>query len=169
MKDYLPGGQYHNPDPTVCSVLSKLQPHNDRSESVLSCNNWLSKILPNMAQSTHSTMIEFSLNNTMKWLNEQGKKQKQVLLTLAQEQRRRVLGECREDAKYVFERKLEQRSKAIELAQAKIKEKEKVIQAIQSHCLITSITKLDALVANITSLSIPKSLQDTELRQLVKT
>ena len=102
-----------------------------------------------MAQSTRSTMIEFSLNHTMKWLNEQGKKQKQVLLTLAQEQRRKVLGECREDAKYVFERKLEQRSKAIELAQAKIKEKEKVIQAIQSHCLITSISKLEFNLAHL--------------------
>lgn len=169
MKDYLPGGRYHNPDPSVRSVLSELQPHNDRSESVLGCNDWLSKILPNMAQSTRSTMIEFSLNNTMKWLKEQGEKQKQALLTLAQEQRRAVLWESREDAKYVFERKLEQRSKAIELAHAKIKEKEKMIQAIQSHHVITSIAELDASVANITSLSIPKSLQDTELRQLVKT
>ena len=125
MKDYLPGGRYHNPDPSVCSVLSKLQPHNDRSEGVLGCNDWLSKILPNMVQSTRSTMIEFSLNNTMKWLREQGEKQKQALLTLAQEQRRVVLQESREDAKYVLERKLEQRSKVIKLTQAKIKEKEK--------------------------------------------
>ena len=169
MKDYLPGGQYHNPDPSVRSVLSQLQPHNDRCESALGCNDWLTKILPNMAQSTRSTMIEFSSNNTMKWLKEQGEKQKQALLALAQEQRRTVLLECREDAKYVFERKLEQRSKAIDLARAKIKQKEKLIQAIQSHNVITSISELDALVANITSLSIPKSLQDTELRQLVKT
>ena len=169
MKDYLPGGQYHNPDLSVHSVISKLQPHNDRSESVLGCNDWLSKILPNMAQSTRSTMIEFSLNHTMKWLKEQGEEQKQALMTLAQEQRRAVLCESREDAKYVFERKLEQRSKAIELAHAKIKEKEKIIQAIQSQDLITSVAELDALVANITSLSIPKSLQDTELRQMVKT
>ena len=52
-----------------------------------------------MAQSTHSTTIEFSLNNTMKWLKEQGEKQKQALLTLAQEQRRAVLCESRGDAK----------------------------------------------------------------------
>ena len=162
MKDYLPGGRYHNPNPSVRSVLSKLQPHNNRSESVFGCNDWLSKILPNMAQSTHSTMIEFSLNNTMKWLKEQGETQKQALLTLAQEKRRAVLCES-------SERKLKQRSKATELAHAKIKEKEKIKQAIQSHHLITSVAELDALVANITSLSIPKSLQDTELRQLVKT
>ena len=168
MKDYLPGGRYHNPDPSLHSALSKLQPHNDRSESVFGCNDWLSKILPNMAQSTRSTMIEFSLNNTMKWLKEQGEKQKQALVTLAQEQRRTVLHEFREDSKYVFERKLEQRSKAIESARAKFKEKEKKIQAIQSHQLITSVAELDALVANITSLSIPKSLQDAELRELVK-
>lgn len=125
MKDYLPGGKYHSPDPSLHAVLSKLQPHNDRSEGVFGCNDWLNKILPNMAQSTRSTMIEFSLNNTMKWLKEQGEKQKQALLTLAQEQRRTVLHESREDAKYVFEKKLEQRIKAIESAHAKHKEKEK--------------------------------------------
>ena len=75
MKDYLPGGRYHNPDPRTQSVLSKLQPHNDKCESVFGCNDWLSKILPNMAQSTRSTMVEFSLNNTMKWLKDQGEKQ----------------------------------------------------------------------------------------------
>ena len=165
MKDYLPGGRYHNPDPSLHSVLSKLQPYNDRSESVFGCNDWLSKILPNMAQSTRSTMIESSLNNTMKWLKEQGEKQKQALVTLAQEQRRTVMHEFREDSKYIFERKLEQRSKAIESARAKFKEKGKKIQAIQSHQLITSVAELDALVANITSLSIPKSLQDAELRE----
>ena len=169
MKDYLPGGQYHNPNPRVHSVLSKLQPHNDRCESVFGCNDWLNKILPNMAQSTRSTMVEFSLNNTMKWLKEQGEQHKEALMTLAQEKRRAVLWEAREDAKYVFERKLEQRSNAIKLAQTKIKEKEKKIQSIQSHHLITSVSELDALVANITSLSIPKSLQDTEIRELVKT
>ena len=88
----------------------------------------------------------------MKWLKEQGEKQKQALLALAQEQRRTVLLQCREDAKYVFERKLEQRSKAIDLARAKVKQKEKLIQAIQSHNVITSISELDALVADITSL-----------------
>ena len=130
MKDYLPGGRYHNPDPRTQSVLSKLQPHNDRCESVFGCNDWLSKILPNMAQSTRSTMVEFSLNNTMKWLKDQGEKQKQVLLTLAQERRRAVMCESREGAKYVFERKLEQRSKSIKLAHAKSKEKQAKIQAI---------------------------------------
>ena len=116
MKDYLPGGRYHNPDSRTQSVLSKLQPHNDRCESVFDCNDWLSKIL---AQSTRSTLVEFSLNNTMKWLKDQGEKQKQVLLTLAQERQRAVMCESREDAKYVFERKWEQRSKSIKLAHAR--------------------------------------------------
>ena len=46
--------------------------------------------------------------------------------------------------------------------------KKKKNQAIQSHQLITSVAELDALVANIISLSIPKSLQDAELRELIK-
>ena len=57
----------------------------------------------------------------MKWLKEQGETQKQALPSLAQEKQRAVLCESREDAKYVFERKLKQRSKAIELAHRKKK------------------------------------------------
>ena len=117
MKDYL----YHNPNPCVHSVLSKLQPHNDRCERVFGSNDWLNKILPNIAQSTRSTMVEFSLYNTMKWLKERGEQHKEALMTLAQESSTIR----REDAKYVFERKLEQRIKVIKFAQTKIKEKEK--------------------------------------------
>ena len=40
-------------------------------------------------------------------------------MTLAQERRKILLRELRENAKYVFERKLEQRSKAIKSACAK--------------------------------------------------
>ena len=169
MKDYLPGGQYHNPDSHVHSVLSKLQPHNDRSESAFGLNDWLNKILPNMAQSTRSTMIEFSFNNTMKWLKDQGEEQKKALLVLAQEQRKAVLQESREASKYVFERKLHQRSEAIKLAHAKRAKKEKKVESIKSHHLITTVTELNCLVANVTSLSIPKPVQDTELREMVKT
>ena len=126
MKDCLPGGRYHNPDPSLHSVLSKLQPHNDRSESVFGRNDWLNKYFQ-IWPSRHSTMIGFSLNNTTKWLKKQGEKQKQALVTLAQKQLNIVLREFREDAKYVFEK----------TARAKFKEKEKN-QAIQSHQLITS-------------------------------
>ena len=76
--------------------------------------------------------------------------------------------EPKEGAKYAFERKLEQRSKSIKLAHAKIKEKQTKLQAIPSHHLITSVADLDVLFTNITSLSIPKSLQNAELRELVK-
>ena len=34
MKDHLSGGQYYDPEPSVCSILKKLQPHNDRTESL---------------------------------------------------------------------------------------------------------------------------------------
>ena len=49
--------------------------------------------------------------------------------------------ESRENAKYVFERKLEQQSKSIKLAHVSIKEKQAKIQAIQSHHLITSVAE----------------------------
>ena len=47
-KDHLPGGRYYDPDPQVSSVLSRLQPHNDRTEGVFGTNDWLNRILPNM-------------------------------------------------------------------------------------------------------------------------
>lgn len=168
MKDYLPGGQYHNPDSPVRSILSKLQPHNDLTESTFGLNDWLNTILPNMAQSTRSTMIEFSFNNTMKWLKEQGETQKQALIALAQEQRKTVSQESRKAARYVFEKKLDQRSKAINLANVKQAEKEKKLIMIKLHRLISSVTELNDLVANITSLSLPKPVQDNELREMVK-
>ena len=46
-KDHLPGGCYYDPDPDVKAVLSKLQPHNDRTESVFGANDWLCRLLPN--------------------------------------------------------------------------------------------------------------------------
>ena len=36
-----------------------------------------------MAQSTRSTMVEFSYNKTMEWLKGQGEVQKQTLIALA--------------------------------------------------------------------------------------
>ena len=82
-KDHLPGGRYYDPDPDVKAVLSKLQPHNDRTESVFGANDWLCRLLPNMAQSTRSTMLEFSYNKTMDWLKSQGEEREQALVTLA--------------------------------------------------------------------------------------
>ena len=99
-------------------------------------------------------------------MKEQGEEQKQVLLALAQEQRKAVLQESKEATKYIFKRKLHQRNKNIELGKVKKADKEKQFEAIKSQHLISSVTELNSLVAKITSLSLPKSLKNTKLRQI---
>ncbi len=168
MEDHLPGGRYYDPDPTVSAVLSKLQPHNDRTESVFGANDWLTRILPNMAQSTRSTMLEFSCNKTMEWLKAQGEEQKQVLIGLAQDRRKAVLKETQEEAKRLFERKVEVRRKVVEKAQVREKQREKRLDDIKSDHLISSVDELSFRVTKITSLSIPKSIQDAELKKMVQ-
>lgn len=101
-EDHLPRGRYYDPDPHVRSVLSTLQPHNDRTESVFGANDWLNRILPNMYQSTRSSLLEFSYNNTMEWLKAQGEEQKKILIALAQQRRKQVLSETREKIIYYY-------------------------------------------------------------------
>ena len=75
-------------------------------------NDWLSRILPNAAQSTRS---EFSYNKTMEWLKAQGEEQKRILITFAPHRRKIVLQEAREDINIMM--KLQEREKAIEKEQ----------------------------------------------------
>ena len=82
--DHLPRGPYCDPDVEVQSVLSVLKPHNDRTEGVFGANNWLNRILPSMAQSTRSSLLEFSYNKTIKRLMAQGEQQKLALIIIAQ-------------------------------------------------------------------------------------
>ena len=80
-------GQYVEPNPEVKSILSELQPHNDKTESVFGANDWLNTVLPNMSQSTRSCMLEFAYNKTMEWLKTQSREQTQTLIALAQERK----------------------------------------------------------------------------------
>ena len=52
-EDHLPGERYYDPEPHVRSVLSTLQPNNNRTEGVFGANN---RILPNMSLSTRSSL-----------------------------------------------------------------------------------------------------------------
>ena len=79
-KDHLPGGRYYDPDLKTQTILSKLQPHNDKTESVFGTNDWLHRILPNMAQETRSAMIEFSYNSNMECLKIKEKSRNVLLL-----------------------------------------------------------------------------------------
>ena len=104
-KDHLPGGCYYNPDPETVMVLSALKPHNDAAESVFGYNDWLSRVLPNMAQSTHSALVEASYNKTIEWLKCHEKKEK--IIKLAQSHRNVVSQQSKEEKKRILESKFE--------------------------------------------------------------
>ena len=120
-QDHLPGGRYYDPDLETQAILSKLQPHNDKTESVFGTNDWLHRILPNMAQETRSAMIEFSYNSTMEWLKNQGEEQKHTLIALAQKRRYLVMEQSRNNAKQLLEKKMVHRAKLIEKGREKAK------------------------------------------------
>jgi len=82
LKSYkkVPGGCYYDPNLETQTILSKLQPHNDKTESVFGTNDWLHRILPNMAQETRSAMIEFSYNSNMECLKIKEKSRNVLLL-----------------------------------------------------------------------------------------
>ena len=120
-KDHLHGGRYYDPDLETKKILSELQPHNDKTESVFGTNDWLHRILPNMAQATRSAMIEFSYNETMEWLKSQGEEQKRSLITLVQKCRHLVIEQSRSDSRQLFQKKIVQRARLIEKGREKAK------------------------------------------------
>ena len=167
-EESLPGGQYFDPEPEVKSILSELQPHNDKTESVFGANDWLNTILPNMAQSTRSTMLEFSYNKTMEWLKLQSKEQTQALITLAQERRQIVQKQTKEEQQHVFKKKLEQRTKILEKARNRKLLLQHKIDDLKSETLISSEEELSLRVKNLSSLSIPQALKDAELKKMIQ-
>ena len=96
-RDHLPGGRYYDSDLETQIILSK-------TESVFGTNDWLHRILPNMAQETCTAMIEFSYNSTMDWLKNQGKEQKRTLVALVQKRRHLVIEQSRNNAKQLLEK-----------------------------------------------------------------
>lgn len=53
----------------------------------------------------------------MEWLKAQGEEQKQTLIALAQQRRKEVIKEAREETRYLVETKLQERKKVIEKGQ----------------------------------------------------
>ena len=68
----------------------------------------------------------------------------------------------------MLQRKLDERRKAIEKGHLKEKQREKQLDDVKSEPLVSSINELDLRVSKITSLSIPKTLQEAELKKLVQ-
>ena len=66
----LPGGIYWNPTGDVKKILSELKPNNDICESILGLNDWISGQIPNLKQSTCSTLVKVKRNHTLSWLDQ---------------------------------------------------------------------------------------------------
>ena len=167
-KDHLPGGKYFNPDRKTCAVLSSLAPHNDLTESVFGMNDWLTTILPNMAQSTKTVLIEFSYNKTINWLHKHEKAEKQNLIALAQRRGQAVFKEKQQEKERCLNQKIKRRAEAIELAKQKHSKSDKVIEMLKLESVISSIKELKDHVEEIRSLSIPESIKIAEIKKLIK-
>ena len=167
-EESLPGGQYFEPNPEVKSVLSELQAHNDKTESVFGANDWLNTVLPNMSQSTRSCMLEFSYNKTMEWLKTQSREQTQTLIALAQERKNVVQEQTKREQQDLFKKKLVERKKTLEKARKRELLLQDKIEDLKSEILITSEEELNLRVENISSLSIPPPLKDAEVKKMVQ-
>jgi len=143
LKSYkkVPGGCYYDPNLETQTILSKLQPHNDKTESVFGTYDWLHQILPNMAQETRSAMTEFSYNSTMEWLKNQGEEQKCTLIALAQKRRHLVIEQSRNDAKQLLEKMIHQ-AKLIKKKNRKGKKIAAAIEDLKTNILITTVEGL---------------------------
>ena len=83
-------------------------------------------------------------------------------------QRKQVIKEAREETRYLVETKLQERKKVIEKGQEREKQRLDKLDEIKSEPLIASLDELNHRVTKITSLSIPKLLQDAELKKVVQ-
>ena len=121
-----------------------------------------------MAQSTRSTMLEFSYNKTMDWLKSQGEERERALVTLAQQRKKDVVYEVREEAERLHKAKLEGRRREVEKAQAREKVRLDKLDSIKDETLVSSIDQLNQRVTEIHCLSIPMVLKDAEVKKLVQ-
>lgn len=167
-KDHLPEGRYWDPSLETQEILSKLKPHNDKTESVFGVNDWLNRILPNMSQATRSVMIEFSANKTMEWLKNQAGELKVNLITLARKKRKQHEDQKKQDAKLLVERKMHQRAELVKRGKKKKEKGEALVQDLRKTPLFATVKELELRKRTLLSLSLPLSLKESELRVLIK-
>lgn len=131
------------PDPDVKAVLSNFNHITIELKVCLELNDWLCRLLPNMAQSTSSTMLEFSYNKTMDWLKSQGEERERAQVTLAQQRKKDVVYEVRKEAEWLHKAKLEGQRREVEKAQAREKVRLDKLDSIKDETLVSSIDQLN--------------------------
>lgn len=145
-----------------------MNPHNDECESVFGHNDWLTKLLPNLAQATRSVVLEVNYNKTMDWLKEQQLEKRKAIVALAQSQRQCFREERKEERHLLLEYKIAKRKKMVAKGVEKQMKMKNEIEKLKSDPLISSVDLLNERVAMVNSLSLPPSVKEAELRALVK-
>ena len=87
--DQLPGGRYWNPDKQIQDVLRQLPPSNDVCESILSLNDYLTTVVPNLHQMSRLNLVQLR-NKMMKWLSDLPNEMQTAVIDMAVKQRRQV-------------------------------------------------------------------------------
>ena len=113
-------------------------------------------------------MLEFSYNKTMDWLKSQGEERERAQVTLAQQRKKDVVYEVREEAERLHKTKLEGQRREVEKAQAQEKVRLDKLDSIKDETLVSSIDQLNQRVTEIHCLSIPMDLKDAEVKKLVQ-
>ena len=139
----LPGGLYWNPvDEDVKKVLSTLTPTNDICESILGLNDWITSHIPNMKQSTVSTLVQLKRNHTMSWLDELSSEQQDKIVSYAQTEKRKLVLERKENEQQIKDKRLENIRGVIEKREvAEKKKREEKVNMAKIH-QITSVSEL---------------------------
>ena len=167
-QDYLHGGHYNDPDIETQSILCQLKPHNDQTESVFGTNDWLDRIVPNMAQATRSAMIEIAYNKTMKSLKSQGEEQKHSLIKLAQQRRRIVAEQAKQGTAQRIKEKVIQRTMLIEKGKRKAQKSSALIEALKDEIVIVTAEMLKDRWDMIMGLNLSNKIKEAEVRYLIK-
>ncbi len=145
------------------AILSQLKPHNDHTESLFGANDWLDRILPNMAQATKSAMIEFTYNKTLEWLKCQGKEQKRTMIEMAQKRRMIIGEEAKQEASQLMAKKVEQR---MQLVQKGRKRAEAAIKALETETLISTVSRKERMLFQFYVFL--DKIKERELKYLIK-
>ena len=138
----LPGGIYWNPNDDTKKILSELRPNNDICESILGLNDWISGHIPNLKQSTCSTLVKVKRNHTLSWLDQLSpNEQNQVVMLAAADSK--VQTEQIKAAEEKIKLKRRAHLKAVIDKRAQMMRRQQELQAEFAHVhLITSVSEL---------------------------
>lgn len=145
----LPGSEFWEPEPDIQAVLSTIKPTNDICESILGLNDWISTSIPNLNQSTRSTLVTVKKNETMQWLKNLLKSSQDDITLLAMKSRRQVnllQKEEQDDIQRKRQDKMKQSKKRRDVLDKKAAAEKEKLSGIH---VINSVTELQQVLNDI--------------------